>query len=72
MDFSVTWKPNLKPQKRFKSSYNFSIYNVYNRKNTYFIYYKVEGDVITGDLTTKAIKVSIFPIIPSITWNFKF
>lgn len=72
MDLSVTWKPNRKPEKRFKSSYNFSIYNVYNRKNTYFIYYKIEGDPVSGDLNTKAIKVSIFPIIPSITWNFKF
>ena len=72
MDLAVTWKPNRKPEKRFKSSYNFSIYNVYNRKNTYFIYYKIEGDAISGDLNTKAIKVSIFPIIPSLTWNFKF
>lgn len=72
MDFSVTCTPNKKPQKRFKSSYNFSIYNVYNRKNTYFIYYKLEGNNIDGSLTAKAIKVSIFPIIPSFTWNFKF
>jgi hypothetical protein len=72
MDFSVTAVPNKKPQKRFKSTYNFSIYNAYNRKNTYFIYYKLEGDNITGNLTAKAIKVSIFPIIPSFTWNFKF
>jgi len=72
MDLSVTYSPNKKPEKRFKSFYNFSIYNVYNRRNTYFIYYKVNGDIITGDLKTKAVKVSIFPIIPSFTWNFKF
>jgi hypothetical protein len=72
MDFSLTYNPNKKPEKRFKSSWNFSVYNLYNRRNTYFIYYKVEGDVVQGNLTTKAIKVSIFPIIPSVTWNFKF
>jgi hypothetical protein len=72
MDFSMTYKPNRKPEKRFKSEYNLSIYNVYNRKNTYFIYYKTEGDLIAGNLTTKAVSVSLFPIIPSITWNFKF
>lgn len=72
MDFSMTYKPNRKPEKRFKSEYNLSIYNVYNRKNTYFIYYKTEGDLIAGNLKTKAVSVSLFPIIPSITWNFKF
>jgi hypothetical protein len=72
MDLSVNYTPNKKPNKRFKSTYNFSVYNVYNRRNTYFIYYKVGGDIITGDLRTKAVNVSIFPVIPSFTWNFKF
>ena len=72
MDLSVTYKPNKKPEKRFKSEYNLSIYNVYNRKNSYFIYFKTDGDILTGDLKTKAVSVSLFPIIPSITWNFKF
>lgn len=72
LDYSLTYKPNRKPEKRFKSEYNFSIYNVYNRKNTYFIYYKTDGDLLKGDLTTKAVSVSLFPIIPSFTWNFKF
>ncbi|MCO5248053.1 MAG: TonB-dependent receptor [Chitinophagales bacterium] len=72
MDLSLTYKPNKKPEKRFKSEYNFSIYNVYNRKNTYFIYYKQDGDLLLGNLKTKAVSVSLFPIIPSFTWNFKF
>jgi hypothetical protein len=72
LDLSLNYAPNKKPEKRFKSEYNVSIYNVYSRLNTYFIYYKVEGDVLQGNLDTKAIKVSIFPIIPSFTWNFKF
>ncbi|MCO5233517.1 MAG: TonB-dependent receptor [Chitinophagales bacterium] len=72
MDLSLTYVPNKNPNKRFKSEYNFSIYNVYNRKNTYFIYYKTEGNLLLGNLTTKAVSVSLFPIIPSFTWNFKF
>lgn len=71
LDFSVTFNPQPKKERRFKSSFNFSIYNVYNRRNTYFIYYDIEGDV-SSEITTKAYKVSIFPIIPSFTWNFKF
>jgi outer membrane receptor for ferrienterochelin and colicin len=72
LDLSMNYVPNKKPEKRFKSEYNVSIYNVYSRQNTYFIYYKIEGDLVSGNLTTKAIRVSIFPIIPSFTWNFKF
>jgi hypothetical protein len=52
-----------------------SVYNVLDRRNPYFIYLDAEfqstpvGDVPTG---IKAKQVSLFPILPSITWNFKF
>ncbi len=45
-----------------------SIYNVYNRKNPYFYYIKTNYD--TGTSTLK--QISLFPIIPSISYNFKF
>ena len=70
MDVSATWKN--KPEKKFESSWNVSVYNVYSRKNPYFIYTDISGDLNSGDLTVQAKQVSIFPIIPSITWNFKF
>ena len=73
MDISATYTKN-KPNKRFNSSWNFSIYNLYNRANPYFIYFDVEGEgnLADGDLQSKALQVSLFPIIPSITWNFNF
>jgi outer membrane receptor for ferrienterochelin and colicin len=46
---------------------NFSIYNVYNRLNVFFITSATNNN---GDLVLR--KVSIFPIIPSFTVNFKF
>ena len=67
-----------KKKKRFESSWNFSIYNLYSRKNPYFIYFALEapegedGSIQQGNLTPKAYQVSIFPILPSITWNFSF
>ncbi|MBC8045683.1 MAG: TonB-dependent receptor, partial [Fimbriimonadaceae bacterium] len=70
MDLSCTLKN--KPEKKFESSWNFSFYNVYNRKNPYFIYTDYEGDFATGTVDVRAVQVSIFPVIPSITWNFKF
>jgi outer membrane cobalamin receptor len=76
MDISLNYTPISKrrPDRRWQSSYNFSIYNVYNRKNVYFIY--TDSDVGTrfGQvyIKSKAMQVSLFPVIPSFTWNFKF
>jgi hypothetical protein len=70
MDVSATWK--LKKFKRFEHSLNFSIFNVYNRQNPYFIYFDNSGSVQQGNLTIQAKQVSLFPILPSITWNFKW
>ncbi|HRB54435.1 MAG TPA: hypothetical protein PLD87_12225, partial [Bacteroidia bacterium] len=58
--------------KRFESSWNFSIYNVYSRMNPYFIYFNNEVDKETGEFKIQAKQVSLFPIIPSVTYNFKF
>ena len=72
-DISLTWYPKSKKKKRkIEESWNFSIYNLYNRKNPYFIYFDVEGDILSGNASVSAKQVSIFSILPSITWNFKF
>jgi outer membrane receptor for ferrienterochelin and colicin len=70
LDVALTLKG--KETKKFKSSWNFSIYNLYNRKNPYFIYFANEGSVFDGTLDVQAKQVSLFGIIPSITWNFSF
>jgi hypothetical protein len=63
-------EPERKPT--FKSSWNFSIYNLYNRMNPYFIYFGSEGQLQSGVFQVKAYQVSLFPILPSVTWNFEF
>jgi hypothetical protein len=70
LDLSLTYIN--KKTKNWESSWNFSVYNVYNRKNPYFIYFDYEGNAGEGTFQTKATQVSLFPILPSITWNFKF
>jgi hypothetical protein len=72
LDLSITLTPKPEVKKKFKSEWVFSVYNVYNRKNTFFLYTDYETDLQSGTATAKAYKVSIFPIIPSVTWNFKF
>jgi hypothetical protein len=70
LDLSLTYEH--KKTGKWTSSWNFSIYNVYNRKNPYFIYFENSGSVKEGNFKTTAKQVSLFPILPSITWNFKF
>lgn len=73
LDLSVNW--TIANKKHFESSLNFSIYNVYNRQNAFFIFFEtttdVSGDLTQFDMSTKAYQMSLFPIMPSITWNFK-
>jgi hypothetical protein len=57
---------------RFSNSFTLSVFNVYNRHNPYFIYLTREGNFVDGTLKVGAKQVSLFPIIPSLTWNFKF
>ena len=71
-DVSATYTPNKKPSRKIKGSWVFSVYNLYSRLNPYFIYFAQTGTASAGTLELQAYKVSIFPIIPSITWNFKF
>lgn len=59
-------------KKRVQSSWNFSIYNVYNRRNPYFIFFDYSGDLSQDNLKVDGYQVSLFPILPSITWNFSF
>lgn len=84
-DFSLTYKGKeynwdvdpetgveVKKKKRVVSSWNLSVFNLYNRHNPYFIFFDYSGDVSSGNLDVNAYQVSLFPILPSITWNFTF
>ncbi len=70
LDLSATL--HGKQKKRWQGEWNFSIFNVYSRMNPYFIYFNVEGNTQDGNLQIQAKQVSLFPIIPSVTYNFKF
>ena len=73
IDFSATLTPDHhKKKKKYTDSWVFSIYNAYSRQNPYFIYFNQEGSAATGDLKVDARQVSLFPIIPSGTWNITF
>ena len=62
----------IKVKKKFKSNWSFSVYNVYNRANPFFLFVDNDGKFLDGDFKITVKQVSLFPIIPSATWNFEF
>jgi len=69
LDVSVTWREKYKPEKKWHSEFNVSLYNAYNRKNPYVINF--QSDPNNPDVTY-AESTYLFGIIPSFTYNFKF
>ena len=67
LDLAATLRPLKNENRKWNTEWVFSIYNVYNRKNASSLYFR-EGD----DGGTEAVQLSIFPIIPSVSYNFKF
>ena len=68
LDLSLNYIPTPNPNRKWSGEWNFSIYNVYNKKNPWTIYY--DQDATTG--IPYAEKMYLFGIVPSITYNFKF
>ena len=68
LDISATYTPNPESKKRWQSEWVFSIYNVYNRQNAASISFRQNED--SG--VNEAVRLSIFGVIPSVTYNFKF
>ncbi len=72
LDLSFVYSNKNIKSKRFSSNWAFSIYNVYNRKNTFFSYTDIGSDVFSGNAQAKQVNVALFTIIPSVTWNFNW
>lgn len=59
---------NLHKKTRYgQSTWSFGLYNAYSRQNPFYLYFSTDR---SGQ--THLTQVSLFPIIPSVTWNFKF
>lgn len=67
LDLSATLEG--KPGRKLQSSWSFGIYNAYNRHNAFSIDFKDNPDDVS---TTQVVRTTLFGIIPSVTWNFKF
>jgi hypothetical protein len=70
MDVSLTYDFKKNDRRKFKQSLNFSIYNLYARRNAYSITFRQNED---NPNISDATRLSIIgTLIPSITYNFNF
>jgi hypothetical protein len=68
LDLSATLTPVKNNNRDLQAEWVFGLYNIYNRKNAASIAFSRNTETSTNE----AIKTSIFGIVPSITYNFKF
>ena len=63
-----------KKKKWGERTWSIGAYNVYNRKNPFFIRIDNEPSLLNNTVINNRVakQVSLFPIIPSITYKFKF
>lgn len=68
LDLSLTYTPRPEKEKGWQSEWVFGIYNLYNRKNAASITFRQDRETARNE----AVRLSIFGIVPSISYNFKF
>lgn len=70
LDLSLSRKTLI--MRHIPTELNFSIFNAYNRANPYFMYFEATGDLEDYSLKINPVVVSLFPVIPSVSWSFNF
>lgn len=68
LDFSATYTPKPNKKNGWQSSWVFSLYNAYNRRNAVSITFGENEDTNRNEAT----RLAIFGVIPAITYNFNF
>ncbi len=69
LDIGLRYKLNWK---NVDSELHIDIYNVYNRRNPFYLYLQQETDVRSGGTKFVAKQISLLPMIPSLTLQMKF
>ncbi len=68
LDFNLSLESKKNQFRRWQGIWNFGVYNAYNRNNPYFVSTGRNND--TGQRVFR--QFSLFPIIPSVSYQFKF
>lgn len=69
LDLGAVYKLN---SKRGHSDLTIGLYNAYSRRNPFFLRYQEEENAEGEVIEFRPRLVSLFPVLPSITYNFKF
>ena len=69
LDLSVNFH---KQKKHGIRTWNISVYNVYNHNNPWVVYTDYHWDAATDTEKKVLMQASLFPIIPSVSYSFKF
>ncbi|MEN4759719.1 TonB-dependent receptor [Chryseobacterium sp. C39-AII1] len=67
LDISATY--DFKKKGRFEKSLTFSLYNVYGRRNPYYLSYEADNKNQGGIISKQVV---LFRLVPSVGFNFKF
>lgn len=59
----------MRVEKKILSSWNFSVYNLYSNENAYTITFRQSANNPTQ---SEAVQTTLFKIVPSVTYSFKF
>ena len=70
LDLGATYEFKKNETRRYKQTLVFSVYNAYNRRNAFSIYFRTKD----GDKNqTEAVRFSVIgSVVPAVTYNFKF
>ena len=68
LDVSATLTPHKNKKRKWQAEWVFGIYNLYNRQNAASITFRQNDETASNE----AIRLSIFGIVPSATYNIKF
>jgi hypothetical protein len=70
LDIGATYNFKKNEERRYKQTIVLSVYNVYNRRNAYSIYFRTKQG---STFETEAVRFSVIgSIVPAITYNFNF
>lgn len=72
LDVSATYTPKKYENKKWKGEWVFSVYNIYNRNNASSISFLTDENTSTGTTRNITQQNTIFGMLPSVAFNFKF
>ncbi len=76
LDVSATWQRpphRLVSGREWRTRWQFSVYNVYGRRNPWFYYLEPTGEALSGTGKLTGQSVALFPLpLPAVTWEVEF